>query len=377
MKVVFTGGGTGGHVYPALAIASEFKKRGDEEILFVGTQNGMEAQIVPREGFDIEFIKASGFDRESKLSFIKSGIRLIFSLISAIKILRDFKPDIVVGTGGYVSASVLMAANFLKIPTYIHEQNAVPGLVNRKLSKKAKTAFAGFEAACKLLGNNAYYCGNPVRDEFGLVPKEKARKELDVAADEFVIFAVGGSQGARTINEFLLGALKDFVKRDIRMVVSAGRKSFDEVVSRAEKILDCTFRIEGENGYMSAVCDKIHIFEYIENMPLCMAASDLVIARGGALTVAEICASFKPAIYVPFPFAVGNHQYYNAKAVADVGGGIIMEEKDLTEEKVMSLIDGFRKDTAVLADMGENAGKAVKRNAAKEIVDVIKRSGAS
>ena len=132
MKVVFTGGGTGGHVYPALAIASEFKKRGDEEILFVGTQNGMEAQIVPREGFDIEFIKASGFDRESKLSFIKSGIRLIFSLISAIKILRDFKPDIVVGTGGYVSASVLMAANFLKIPTYIHEQNAVPGLVNRK-----------------------------------------------------------------------------------------------------------------------------------------------------------------------------------------------------------------------------------------------------
>ena len=216
-----------------------------------------------------------------------------------------------------------------------------------------------------------------MRYEFGIVPKEKARKEIDVPADEFMIFAVGGSQGARTVNEFLLDALEDFVKRDIRIVVSTGRKSFDEVVSRAEKNLGHTFRIEGENGYRSAVCGKIHVFEYIENIHLYMAASDLVIARGGALTVAEICASFKPAIYVPFPFAVENHQYYNAKAVADVGGGIIIEEKDLTKEKVMSLIDGFRKDTAVLADMGENAGKAVKRNAAKEIVDVIKRSGAS
>lgn len=376
MKVVFTGGGTGGHVYPALAIASEFKKRGDEEILFVGTQNGMEAQIVPREGFDIEFIKASGFDRESKLSFIKSGIRLIFSLISAIKILRDFKPDIVVGTGGYVSASVLMAANFLKIPTYIHEQNAVPGLVNRKLSKKAKTSFAGFEAACKFLGSNAYYCGNPVRNEFGLVSTEKARKVLDIGMDEFAVFAVGGSQGARAINEFLLSALGDFVKRGIRIVISAGRKSFDEVVSRAEKNLRCTFGIEGETGYRSAVCDKIHIFEYIENIHMYMAASNLVIARGGALTVAEICASFKPAIYVPFPFAVGNHQYYNAKAVADVGGGIIIEEKELNKEKVMCLIDDFCNDTAALEAMGENAGKAAKRNAAREIVDVIKRSEA-
>lgn len=372
MKVVFTGGGTGGHVYPALAIASEFKKRGVSEILFVGTEDGMEAQIVPREGFNIKFIKAGGFDRKSKLSLIKSGIRLIFSSLRAIKILKTFKADIVIGTGGYVSAPVLIAAIFLKIPIYLHEQNAVPGLVNRKLSKKARKAFAGFEAACKFLGSNSYYCGNPVRDGFGLVSIERAREELNIGSGEFTIFAMGGSQGARTINEFLLSILEELVKRDIRLMVSAGRKSFDEVVKRAEENLECGFRIEGEIGYRSARSGKVQIFEYIEDIHTYMAAADLVIARGGALTVAEICASSKPAIYIPFPFAVGNHQHYNAKAVADFSGGIIIEEKELTKEKVMPIIDEFCSDKAALSIMGENAGRAMKKNAAKDIVDVIK-----
>lgn len=362
MKVIMTGGGTGGHIYPAIAIADEIKKRfPDAEILFVGAERGLEKKLVPQRGYRIELITVAGLDRKNLLKNIEVMRKLMKGSSQAKKIIKDFRPDFVVGTGGYASAPLVRAAQKQKIPTYIHEQNAYPGVTNKMLEKKVRKVFLGFEKASEYFKNKKklVVAGNPVRDEFIHSDRKKAREELGYADGEFVIFAFGGSQGAGRINKTMLNVIRKFNgRKDVKICLGAGSYYYDAIM----KSLD-------EEGFEKA--GNIQIHEYISEMAKYLAAADLVISRSGALTVAETTVSGRPAIFIPSPMVTGNHQYYNALAVAESGGAIIIEEKDLDDDKLIETIEQLKADPERMELMAARSRECGPVKATKIICDGI------
>lgn len=362
MKVIMTGGGTGGHIYPAISIADEIKKRFEgAEILFVGAERGLEKTIVPENGYPIELIPIHGFNRKKPLKNIKVIKELNKGSKRAADILKLFGPDVVIGTGGYASAPLLKAAQKLGIPTYIHEQNAFPGVTNKMLEKRVKKVFLGFEEASKYFKypDKHVVCGNPIRGNFLDTDIDVARKELGYGKDDFVLLAFGGSQGAGRINKAMIGvieALEPF--KDIKICLGTGKFYYDAILDELKE------RKAGTGG-------NIQIKEYINNMNGYLASADLVISRSGAITVAEVTSCGKPAIFIPSPAATGNHQYYNAKAVSERGGAIVIEEKDLNDEKLISTILKLKNDRAILEDMSHKSRLTAPENAAGRICDNI------
>ena len=357
-----TGGGTGGHIYPAIAIADEIKKRDPQaEILFVGAERGLEKKLVPERGYDIELITVAGFNRKNPLKNIEVIRKLMKGNAQAKKIIRDFAPDFVVGTGGYASAPTVKTAQAMGIPTYIHEQNAFPGVTNKLLEKKVRKVFLGFAKAEEFFKSQdkLVVTGNPVRDEFMTGSKAEAREKLDFGRDEFVLLAFGGSQGAGRVNKAMLSVIKEFNgKEGVRVVLGAGSYYYAAIMESLK-----------EEGLELA--DNINIIEFIRDMASYLKAADLVVSRSGALTVAEATVSGAPAIFIPSPMVTGNHQYYNALAVAEKGGAKIIEEKDLEDQMLIDKIYEFMGNKEKLEEMAQASSKCGQREATKIICDSI------
>ena len=357
MRVVMTGGGTGGHIYPAVAIADRIKERTlDSEILFIGTERGLEKDLVPKCGYDIKFIKVRGIDRSNPLKNIKTAKEYLEGKKQAKKILEDFKPDVVIGTGGYVCGPVVKVASKMGIKTYLHEQNAVPGLTNKFLEGKVDGVFLGFEEAGKNFKHPEKHIvsGNPVRDGFFQADKEQSRKELEIN-DEFTVMSFGGSQGAGKINRAMIDVVEKYNGRDnIKIFFVTGKRFYEPVLKEFE---DREIDLK----------DNIKVLEYIYDMEKYISAADLVISRSGALAVSEIAVCATPSILIPSPNVTGNHQYFNAKAIADKGGAVLMEEKDLTGENISSAIEKISGDKEFMEEMR----KAAKACAPVDAADIV------
>ncbi len=362
MKVIMTGGGTGGHIYPAIAIADKIKsKNPDAEILFVGTKRGLECELVPKNGYDIEFITVSGFNRKNLIKNVKTLRDLAEGSRESKRILKKFKPDVVIGTGGYVCGPIMRTAAKMNIPTYIHEQNAFPGVTNKLLEKSAKKVFIAFPAAAEHFHHKdkLVVTGNPVRRNFFKAEKTQARKELDIPEDVFVLMSFGGSRGAEKINEVMLDALPDFAeKRNLFTVFVTGRYYIESV---KKEICERDITL-GKN---------VRLLEYIDNMDKYIAACDLVVSRAGALTVSEITVCGRASVLVPSPNVTGNHQYYNAKAVADAGGAILVEDKDFTAEVLKENVYKLMNDRKMLAELEHESKNAAPGDAAEIIYNEV------
>lgn len=359
MKVIMTGGGTGGHIYPAIAIAEKIKeKRPEAEIIFVGTKKGLEKDLVPQNGYPIKFITVSGFNRKNMLKNVKVVKDLLKGNREARKIIKDFKPDVVIGTGGYVCGPVVRAAHKMGIKTFIHEQNAFPGMTNKMLEKYVENVFISFADAEKYFKNKKklILSGNPVRRAFFEADKNHSRKLIGETDDNFILLCFGGSQGAGKINDVMIDVAESLNGvKNVSLYFVTGSAYYESILEKMK------------NQGIDA--GNIHIKKYITNMQDYLSAADLVICRSGALTVSEITVCGKASILVPSPNVTGNHQYYNAKAVADKGGAIIVEEKDLSSEALLKIISHFKANPQKLTEMELASAKTAPRDATKIIYE--------
>lgn len=361
--MIITGGGTGGHIYPAIAIANKIKKENtNAQILFVGTEKGLESELVPKNGYDIKKITVSGFNRKKLLSNFKTIQKVMKGFKESNKIINEFKPDIVIGTGGYVCGPVVLAASLKGIKTFIHEQNAYPGVTNKILSKFVNKIFISFEESRKYFKTKekTVITGNPLRQDFLDQNAKQARKKLSLSKDDFAIICFGGSRGAEKINETMIKVIEVLNKIDnIKLFFITGKVHYDSIMNK----------MKSRNIKLS---DNIKVLDYVHNMSDYMCACDLVISRAGALTIAEINASGKPSILIPSPYVTGNHQYHNAKVVADHGGAYIVEEKDLNEEKIISIIFKLKNCEEIRFEMAQSSKKLSSSKADEIIFSHIK-----
>ncbi|MCL2157850.1 MAG: undecaprenyldiphospho-muramoylpentapeptide beta-N-acetylglucosaminyltransferase [Oscillospiraceae bacterium] len=362
MRVLISGGGSGGHVTPAVAIAGHLRDK-NIEVAFAGTKNGIESKILPREGYKLHFLKVRSFSRKKKISFanMDAAIKAVTSQFAAKRIIKNFAPDVVVGTGGYVSWPVLSVAAKLKIPSLIHEQNALPGVTNKLLAKTADKVMISFEESRKYFkdgGSEKFiYTGNPVKPEYFAIDQKEAKKEL--SPGRFMILSVGGSMGAEKLNEVLIDFMDQYSKnKDMthyHVTGSRGYKEYSEL-----------FESKNLN-----TCGYLHLEEYIYDICKYYAAADIVICRAGALTLAELAVLKKPAILIPSPYVAENHQYKNAEALAGQGAALIVEEKDLCAKALIDKIEELTKNPAKLSDMAHNIGKFAAYDTLDKIYDII------
>jgi UDP-N-acetylglucosamine--N-acetylmuramyl-(pentapeptide) pyrophosphoryl-undecaprenol N-acetylglucosamine transferase len=319
MRVIIAAGGTGGHIFPGVAIAREFKRRDPStEILFVGTARGLESRIVPREGFDLELINVGALKGVRVFERVKSLAGLPPSFVAALRILRRFRPNVVIGVGGYSSGPALLMASFSRIPTMVVEPNAMPGFTNRVLARFVNAAALSFADAQKYFGKRGVVTGNPVRLDFARLPKKARGEKLSV-----LIF--GGSQGARAINQAMIAALPLLAPRKSRL---------DITHQTGETDFEGTRRAYVEAGFDDAV-----VKPFIHDMADQFARADVLMCRSGATTVAEVAAAGKAAIFIPFPFATDDHQRRNAEAFERVGAGRMILQKDLTPARLAGEIN--------------------------------------
>lgn len=364
-KILFATGGTGGHINPALAVAGYIRENYPKaEILFVGTADRMEAQLVPTAGYDFKTIEIQGFSRELNFEGLKHNIKTVNLLFKsegqAKKIIEDFKPDVVIGFGGYVSGPVLSVAARMGIPTAVHEQNAFPGVTNKNLAKKVDVVMLTAPEAEKLLKpkNPCVVTGLPIRGEIISANKEFARAEMKLDSRPLIL-SMGGSLGARAINEavkYLI--LHRFEKKDCYYLHATG-KAGASMIDDIGKDVDLNSN------------PQIMLREYINDMDRCLAAADLVVCRAGASSLSEIQALGKPSILVPYPYAAENHQYYNAKTMSDRDAAILIEEKDFTGERLLSEVEKLLSKPERLKKMGENARAMAILDASQRITECV------
>ncbi len=374
MKVLMAGGGTAGHINPAIAIADTIRRKNpDAEILFVGTERGMESRLVPMSGFKFTTMPVAGFQRKLTPENIKRNIRAMYYLAMsgsrAAKIIKDFKPDIAIGTGGYVSGPILRKAAQMGVPILIHEQNAFPGVTTKMLSRYAECVMLAVEDAKKRMDPKLKFVttGNPVRAEILEYDKQTARRELGVD-DRPLIVSFGGSLGAEMVNRSMLDLLERSArKRNYQHIHGYGQYGkfvVTELLKRKVKLKKSK---------------NIDVREYINDMPRVMAAADLVICRAGAMALSEIQALGKAAILIPSPNVAENHQFYNAMAMVGRNAAEIIEEKDLTSEKLIAKVDKLAGDRRRLEKMSQNAREMAildsRERIYKVVHDVLKKHG--
>ena len=364
-KIIFAAGGTGGHINPALAVAGEVRRQyPDAKILFIGTAEKMEARLVPAAGYDFKTIQISGFNRVLNLNGIKQNIKTLSHLLKsssqAKKIIKEFAPDVVIGFGGYVSGPVVRAAAKLGIPTAIHEQNAFPGVTNKTLAKMVDAVMLTAEQAAQYMQpkNPVIVTGLPVRGELLEADRDISRAELGLD-EKPLILSMGGSLGAKAINEAMLEVISNRWQANNCTFMHATGKDCKDFPERL-----------AQNG-VDLNAKNIIVRDYINDMHRCLAAADLVICRAGASSLSEFQALGKPSILIPYPFATENHQFHNAKALADKGAAIVIEEKDLTSAKLMHQIDTLLESPGKLDSMGRAAKSMAVTDAQARIVEVL------
>lgn len=357
MKLIVCGGGTGGHIYPAVAIAEYFKNQdGSTEILYIGGKYGIENKVLKNYDYRFETIDIKGFQRKLSIENIKRVFKTTSSMLKMRKILSKEKPDLVIGTGGYVCGPVVYMAALMKIKTAILEQNVFMGMTNKILSKKVDYIFYGFDEALKRYPfDNAIVSGNPVRTLEFDYDKKTARKELNFSSDEKIILSIGGSGGSQSLND----AIKLFVnyaeKNNIRLIHSCGEAYYDEL---KEEFIDINY-------------DKFELYPYIKNIGKYMQSADIIICSAGASTLSEVSYFGKPIIAVPKAYTAENHQEYNAKMIEDCGAGYCIKEDmlnaDILENRVQNIL--FNQD--IFKKMSDNSSKLYKGDACKIIYDAL------
>ena len=370
MKIIFTGGGTAGHINPALAVAELIRKNEPSaEILYVGTKGGLEEKLVKKAGFKFKGVTISGFSRKLNFAGIKKNIITVKNIFVALKqskkILKEFSPEVCVGTGGYVSGPILKVAQMMGIPVLIHEQNAVAGFTTKLLAKKAKKVMLATSGAKKYLSKtcNIIITGNPIRQEVVDLAKqetnEEAKEKLGLAG-KLTVLSFGGSMGARKINE----ATADLIAWSVKN----GKYNHVHAYGKYGTWFKDLLKEKGVNPEAPG----LFIQEYIEDMPLKMAAADIVICRAGAITLSEIKALGKPAILIPSPNVAENHQYHNAMELVDEAAAEIIEEKDLTGQTLIEKVEKLMNDKKLRDLYSQNLKKAAILDASERIYKEIK-----
>lgn len=363
MRVLLTGGGTAGHINPAIAIANYIKEQEREsEFLFVGTQRGLEKTLVPKCGYNIKFIDVMGLRRSLSAENIKVFINYIKSMRAAKRIIKEFKPDIVIGTGGYVCAPVVKAAASLKVPTLIHEQNVFPGLAIKMLSKKADVTAISFEETRSMMSaKRMVLTGNPLR------PNLFAVHDIDLVRAQYgfdekpLVLMFGGSLGAEKMNEALVQMLEQGLTGEFNLIASTGEKHFDEVIKKLSAA-----------GVNPEKQRNVKVVPYIYNMEEIFFAADVVVGRAGAITVSEITALGKAAVLIPSPYVAHNHQEYNARYLEKNGAAKVVLENEASGEKVANEILSILKNKSVLEKMQRNSKNIGIADACKTIYNCIK-----
>ena len=360
MRVLISGGGTGGHVNPAVAIANYISSKNKNiQVVFAGTEKGLESKVIPREGYKLYYLKVRGFKRKFALSNIDAAVKAFTSKIAAKKIIKDFKPDVVVGVGGYVSWPVLSVAAKMKIPTVIHEQNAFPGVTTKMLSKVVDKVMISFEESRKYFKDQdkLIYTGNPVRNEIFNINFKEVKKEL--SPGKFMILSVGGSMGAEKINEVMIDFMDKYSK-------NKSINHYHVTGTRAYKEYSKIFKNKGLGGY-----NNLFLSEYLYDIYKYYAAADIIICRAGASTLTELAVIKKPAILIPSPYVTENHQYKNAEALEKQNAAVIVEEKDLTAEILIKKIGELTADQERLPNMAKNIGKFASYDTLDKIYKII------
>lgn len=361
MKVIIAAAGTGGHINPGIAIANEIKNHyPSADITFIGTPRGLENDLVPRAGYKLKTIEAYGIKRQISLSNLKNAYKTLKSYKLAKKIVKDIKPNIIVGTGGYICGPVFSGAFKYGIPTVIHESNAFPGIAVKLLSKKTNTVLVGFEDTKKRLpkAKNVVVTGTPTKvRKINLTQKQKGeiKKQFKIENEFPIVTIFGGSQGAESINRCIIEIINKKLNKKYQIIWAVGQKNYEEVRNSIKTPYN--------------VC----IVPYIYNMEEVLNLADLVVSRSGAMTITEVAKCGKPAIFIPYPFATENHQEYNAKVLANAGSAKIILDKELNSNKLNNTINEILENKEKLKQMGENAEKVSIKNVEDRIYNEIEK----
>jgi UDP-N-acetylglucosamine--N-acetylmuramyl-(pentapeptide) pyrophosphoryl-undecaprenol N-acetylglucosamine transferase len=361
MKAVITGGGTGGHIYPALAVAEELKKRG-WEILYLGSNHRMEAEIVPKAGFNFKKLSVRPLPRKISTKIISSLFFNTIAFLKALKIIGDFKTDIVMGTGGFVAGPVVLAGSLLRKKTIIHEQNAYPGITNKLLAQVADKVCLNFSEAADYLNvseNKIEITGNPVRSQIMNVERSQAYQELNLNPDLKTILITGGSLGAEVINQNVIKLYKYAVQNNIQILHLSGRNNYNQLLARLK------------NSNLNPGNSLLKVIDYLDKMEFALAAADLIIARAGATGLAEITSCAKPSILIPFAAAAENHQLFNARTLQKNEAAVVIEEADLTEKLLLDKVRMIIENEKKLSSMSAAAESMSQKDSLANIIRVI------
>ena len=358
-RFFITGGGTGGHIYPAIAVAENLK---GDEIYYIGNPKNLEFDIVSQKEYHFLGINIHGMPRKICFDLLKWIIQLSIAVLKCCYYIKKYKPDAVFGTGGYVSAPALMACRILNVPYMMHDCDAQPGLVTRKLSKDAKCVSVAFECACNSISNdNCKVNGNPIRSAFKDLSKEDARKSLGLK-DKLTLCIMGGSQGARSINNAAVETLRSFSKDyDLQIIFQTGKKNY-------ERVLEQLIRIYPEYEIDS----NIIIRPYFEDMVSVLKASDIAVSRSGSLSISEICASAIAPIFVPYPHAAADHQRKNAKFMVEKNAGLYIEDNEINENTLKAAVLSLVNDRQKLEQLQKNSFALAKLDGTEKIVEQLR-----
>lgn len=355
-KFILSGGGTGGHIYPAIAIANELKLQfPDAEFLFVGAKDKMEMQKVPQAGYEIKGLWIAGLQRKLTLQNMMFPLKLASSLLASKRIIRQFKPNVVIGTGGFASGPLLQAAGAAGIPTVIQEQNSFPGITNKLLSKKANAICVAYENLERFFPKEKIVLtGNPVRQD--LIDIDTKRNEAiafyGLDPNKKTLLVLGGSLGARRVNQLIEKELDNFLSQNVQVIWQCGKLYF-----------------ENYNKYNQP---NVKVIDFIERMDFVYAAADVIISRAGASSVSELCIVGKPVIFIPSPNVAEDHQTKNAQAIVDAKGAILLRESEL-DSQFSIVFEALLKDDGKQKQLSDNIKKLAMPNATKDIVDEIKK----
>jgi len=356
LRVILAGGGTGGHIYPAIALAKEILRRyPDADILFVGAARGMEREIVPAAGFRLTTLEITSFPRRLSFKQVQSGWLALRAALAASGLVREFAPHVVVGTGGYAAGPLLLSAALLGFPTLIHEQNAFPSLTNRILGRFVRAiAVSHARARDYFPAAKVRVTGNPLRPELFVADRQRARQELNLSEQQKLLVVVGGSGGAQAINQAVISAYSLMAQAGVVVYHVAGKRYYNATV-------------EAARGFSPR---QIRVVDYAANMPDVLAAADLVVSRAGGIT-AELALLGKPAILIPLPTAPNDHQLHNARAAAQAGGAILLEERFLTGQALAKTVCDLVRDPELLSKMSVNSKTLAFPNATRDLCDLM------
>ena len=359
MRIVLTGGCTGGHIYPALAIGDKFREMDPScEIIYIARGEPLERSIIPSHGYKLYEVHSEPLDRSNALKFVNTAMTTLKGRTEAMRIMKRFRPDVVISTGSYVSVPVVLAGHSLGARVYLHEQNGYPGVSNRVLARFAEKVFLGFDSARDYFDERTraklQYSGNPVRSDFAGRDRLEDRRSLGIPEDDLVIMVFGGSLGSQTTNEIGEAVAREYAGREGYTVIwGTGRIYYEDIMKRF-----------AEEGFAP---DNVRISAYIKDMPAMLSAADISVSRSGALSTAETTVEGRAAIFVPSPNVTADHQYYNAKAVADHGGAFIVRDNENTVRDVMRIIGDLDGDREQIRSM-EAASRGVAPMDATDII---------